>query len=63
MCYAGRKLFDMINADGSFLIGGKKNYNDLQLQWLNYNDLTVLPRLNHGLCSGNHPLLWPQDSG
>ena len=36
MGYAGRKLFDMIDADGSFLIGGKKNYNYLQLQWLNY---------------------------
>ena len=31
--------------------------------WVNYNDLTVLPHWNHGLYMGNHPLLWPNNSG
>ena len=31
--------------------------------WVNYSDLTVLPHWNHGYYSGNHPLLWPNNSG
>jgi len=27
------------------------------------NQALLLPHWNHGLFEGNHPLLWPQDSG
>ena len=37
---------------------------NLEIIWVNYNDLTALPNPgNHGFILGIHPLLWPQDSG